>query len=109
MIVIEPRETSKTQLRIAKGVAEVRGNEPFRLFALKFAKAAQDLTKNMIFATASRSPLAMTEVKGDLVRVIAKCLNIGDTATSTSEPTEEDGTDERVKGEPIKIEGISEG
>lgn len=76
MIVIVHKKPSKPQLTISNVIAGVRPNLPFWLFISDFVTAEQRLSKNTVFSTASKIPLPVTEVGGDMGREFAGCLNI---------------------------------
>lgn len=76
LVVIEPLVGPDSQIRIANGVAEVRPNVPFYLFVSNFGRSERRLPNNMVIATASKSPLLITEVPEPLAREVAQCLNI---------------------------------
>lgn len=92
LILLEPRAdiVPKYKVREANGVAEVLPENPFEIFLFNFGDHERRFTKVMVFAYATKHPLALVPVIGEARREVARCLNIlEDTEAVTDEEVED--------------------
>lgn len=76
LVVTEPLVYVRTQLRLTNGVAEVKPNQPFRMFMSKFSRTPRRLPKIMVVGMAMKTALQITELTEKMGRNFARCQNI---------------------------------
>ena len=79
LIVTEPKHSvaEKYGVRVMNSVHEVRTDEPFVVLMRKFTSKSRLLPKGMIVAYATRSPLALLEVDGQMAADISRSHGVG--------------------------------
>lgn len=78
LVVTEPISgvSLRYQVRVAKGVAEVKRNGAFEILAYNLSTEERLMPKGMIMATGSSHPLDLVPIAGEIGREISQCPQI---------------------------------